>query len=234
MFHFKQFSVKQNRSAMKISTDSVLLGAWTPLFSPLSVLDIGAGTGVISLMIAQRTENTLIDAVEIDSEAFTECSENFSNSEWTNRLQCYHKDIRDFSQESNKKYDLIISNPPFFTEKIFSKNKNRAIARFTENLPFEELLKSISLLLSEKGFFSVIIPFKEENIFTEKANSFSLFPSLITHIRGNFNSEIKRSLILFSFNKTENISFDEIIIEKQRHIYTEKYINLTKNFYLNL
>jgi len=218
MFHFKQFSVKQNRSAMKISTDSVLLGAWTPLFSPISVLDIGAGTGVLSLMIAQRTENTLIDAVEIDSEAFTECSENFSNSKWTNRLQCYHKDIRDFSQESNKKYDLIISNPPFFTEKIFSKN----------------ILKSISLLLSEKGFFSVITPFKEENIFTEKANSFSLFPSLITHIRGNFNSEIKRSLILFSFNKTENISFDEIIIEKQRHIYTEKYINLTKNFYLNL
>ncbi|MDO4881519.1 MAG: methyltransferase [Capnocytophaga sp.] len=233
MFHFKHFSVKQNRSAMKISTDSVLLGAWTPLDNPLSVLDIGAGTGVLSLMIAQRTEITKIDAVEVDNEAFTECFENFSNSLWKERLNVFHQDIKDFYTENNQKYDLIISNPPFFTEKTFSKHKKREIARFTENLPFDVLLKSVSSLLSKKGFFSVIIPFKEENLFIEKANYFSLYPCKIMRVKGNFLTETKRSLILFSFQKTENISYDEIIIEKERHIYTEKYINLTKNFYLN-
>lgn len=235
MFQFKQFSVKQDRCAMKIGTDGVLLGAWTPIpENVFSVLDIGAGTGIIALMIAQRSDAEQIDALEIDEEAYEQAVENFENSPWSDRLFCFHAGLDEFVEEPEDEYDLIISNPPFYTEDYKTENEQRDLARFADALPFEDLVEATDLLLSENGIFSVIIPYKEEEKFIALAKDFDLFPMKITRVKGTPNSEIKRSLLAFSRNISENFPVDELIIETSRHIYTEEYISLTKDFYLKM
>ena len=233
-FKFKQFSVNQDRCAMKIGTDSVLLGAWIGLENnPFSVLDIGAGTGVLSLMLAQRSNAELIDAIEIDDNAYEQCVDNFEQSSWGDRLFCYHASLNQFTEEIEDKYDLIISNPPFYSEDYKTENESRDLARFNNAMPFEHLIESASKLLSENGTFSVIIPFKEEKAFIDLASKVKLYPNTILHVKGNPTSEIKRSLISFSFRESD-IIIDELIIETARHQYTEDYINLTKDFYLKM
>ena len=233
-FKFKQFTISQDRCAMKIGTDAVLLGAWASINqNPFSILDIGAGTGVISLMLAQRSHAELIDAVEIDDNAYEQCTENFENSLWNDRVFCYHASLEEFTEEIDDKYDLIVTNPPFYSDDYKSENVKRDIARFQDALPFEHLLESVSKLLSEAGMFSVIIPFKEEVIFIDLATKFKLYTNRITRVKGNTSSEIKRSLIEFSFTN-KNIHKDELIIETKRHQYTQEYINLTKDFYLKM
>ena len=150
-FHFKQFTVQQDHCEMKIGTDGVLLGAWASLQNtPTSILDIGAGTGIIALQLAQRSSAELIDAIEIDENAYEQCVENFEASPWGDRLFCYHADMNEFTEEmTGEHYDLIVSNPPFYSEDYTSGNSTRDMARFTQALPFEHLLDSISLLLSE-------------------------------------------------------------------------------------
>lgn len=234
MFSFKQFSIQQDRCAMKVGTDAVLLGAWTPLNNnPFSVLDIGAGTGILSLMLAQRSNAEQIDALEIDEEAYEQCVDNFENSPWSDRLFCFHAGLDEFVEEPEDEYDLIISNPPFYTDDYKTENRSRDLARFEDALPFEDLLEAADLLLSEKGIFSVIIPFKEEQKFVELAKHFELYPFKITRVKGTPITEIKRSLLGFSrFEKA--ILIDELIIEIARHQYTEEYIALTKDFYLKM
>lgn len=233
-FKFKQFTVNQNKIAMKIGTDAVLLGAWTGLGNhPFSVLDIGAGTGILALMMAQKTHAEIIDAIEIDDEAFEQCVENFEASPWGDRLFCYHASLEEFVDEIEDRYDLIICNPPFYIENYKSDNEQRDLARFNDAMPFEHIAESVSKLLSDEGVFSVIIPFKEASNFINIASYFKLFPNNILQVKGNPTSEIKRSLIQFSFNKTE-VKTDTLIIENQRHNYTQDYINLTKDFYLKM
>ncbi|MFH6767717.1 methyltransferase [Gaetbulibacter aquiaggeris] len=219
---------------MKIGTDAVLLGAWTSLQNkPSSILDIGAGTGVLALILAQRSKAELIDAIEIDDDAYEQCVENFENAPWSDRLFCYHASLDEFSDEIEETYDLIISNPPFYSENYKTSSNQRDTARFSEALPFDQLLKSVSKLLSENGSFSVIIPFKEEQSFIVLASNFNLFPSKICHVKGHPNSEIKRSLLEFSFSES-NVQIEDLIIETERHQYTQKYMNLTKDFYLKM
>lgn len=233
-FVFKKFSINQDNCAMKIGTDAVILGAWTTVENYLnSALDIGAGTGILSLMLAQRCEAELIDAIETDDSAYEQCVENFENSIWSDRLFCYHTSLEEFTNEIEDKYDLIISNPPFYSEDYKTENKRRDLARFNDALPFDHLIESVSKLLSEEGLFSVIIPFKEEDEFKLLASTFKLFPNRILRVKGNPKSEIKRSLIEFSFSKNET-NIEELIIETSRHQYTEDYINLTKDFYLKM
>jgi len=233
-FVFKKFELKQGKCAMKIGTDAVLLGAWTSVENrPFSILDIGAGTGVLALMLAQRSNAELIDAVEIDDQAYEQCVDNFEASPWGDRLFCYHASLEEFVDEIEERYDLIISNPPFYSEDYKSDNSQRDLARFSDAMPFGHLVESASKLLSEAGIFSIIIPFKEETSFIELASSFKLFPNRILRVQGNVTSEFKRSLIEFSFRKSD-IKTDTLIIETERHQYTEKYINLTKDFYLKM
>lgn len=233
-FKFKEFTVNQDRCAMKIGTDAVLLGAWTSIeCNPLSVLDIGAGTGILALMLAQRSSAEVIDALEIDDEAFEQCVDNFEQSVWADRLFCYHASLAEFVDEIEDKYDLIISNPPFYSENYKTDNSQRDTARFQDAMPFEHLLDGVSKRLSETGEFSVIIPFQEEESFISLATNFKLFPSRLTHIQGNPDSEIKRSLI--AFTRTEiTLKKTHLIIETGRHQYTDDYVTLTKDFYLKM
>ena len=233
-FKFKQFTVNQDRCAMKIGTDGVLLGAWASIkHNPFSILDIGAGTGIISLMLAQRSFAKIIDAIEIDDDAYEQCTDNFENSTWNDRLFCYHASLDEFTEEIEDKYDLIISNPPFYSEDYKTKINQRDLARFVDALPFEHLIESVSKLLSAEGKFTVIIPFKEEEKFIELASIINLFPNKILRVKGNPLSEIKRSLLEFSFQQTKAKTI-ELIIETERHRYTQDYINLTKDFYLKM
>ena len=234
-FQFKQFSLEQDQCAMKIGTDGVLLGAWTPIENnPYSVLDIGTGTGIIALMLAQRSSANQIDALEIDEKAYEQATDNFENSPWNDRLFCFHAGLDEFIEEPEDEYDLIVSNPPFYTEDYKSENEQRDLARFTDAMPFEDLIEAAALLLSENGIFSVILPFKEEENFLVLAKEYELFPIKITRVKGTPNSEIKRSLLAFSRYNVPSFPLDELIIETARHIYTPEYIELTKGFYLKM
>ena len=220
---------------MKIGTDGVLLGAWTPITNnPFSILDIGTGTGVIALMLAQRSHAEQIDALEIDENAYEQSVDNFENSPWSDRLFCFHAGLDEFVEEPEDEYDLIVSNPPFYTEDYKTDNQQRDLARFADAMPFEDLIEAAALLLSENGIFSVIIPFKEEENFVALAQEYELFPIKITHVKGTPTAEIKRSLLAFSRKQTLDIPLDELTIETARHIYTPEYIELTKDFYLKI
>ena len=233
-FTFKQFQVNQDRCAMKIGTDGVLLGAWTPLINnPFNVLDIGAGTGILSLMLAQRSNAEQIDAIEIDEDAYEQCVENFEASPWGDKLFCFHAGLDEFVDEPEDEYDLIISNPPFYTDDFKSDNTSRDLARFEDALPFEELIEAAALLLSDNGIFSVIIPFKEEERFVSLCKELDLFPLKITRVKGTPTSEIKRSLLAFC-RMEQTPLIDELVIEISRHNYTPEYIELTKEFYLKM
>ena len=233
-FHFKQFTVAQDRCAMKIGTDGVLLGAWATLqHEPKSLLDIGTGTGVIALQLAQRSMAPTIDAVEIDTEAYEQCVENFESSPWADRLFCYHASIQEYASEIEEEYDLIISNPPFYSEDYKSEDLARDTARFNDALPFEHLIVCAAHLLSEIGILAVILPKKEEDAFISLAEKHALFPQRICRVRGNINSEEKRSLIEFSFQEN-NVQIETLTIEISRHQYTPEYIALVRDFYLNM
>ncbi|WP_400076345.1 tRNA1(Val) (adenine(37)-N6)-methyltransferase [Winogradskyella sp. R77965] len=233
-FKFKKFTIHQDRCAMKIGTDGVLLGAWTSLSNePSSILDIGAGTGVLSLMLAQRSQAQNIEALEIDVDAYEQCSENFENSPWADRLFCYHASLIEFVEEVEGLFDLIICNPPFYSEDYKTNDNSRDLARFQDAMPFEHLIYAVANLLSEEGIFSVIIPFKEEDNFVDLASKVGLSLKRSLRVKGNPNSEIKRSLLEFSFYDS-NIESSEIVIETERHQYTDDYINLTKDFYLKM
>lgn len=232
-FQFKQFTIQQHNTAMKVGTDGVLLGAWVNLDSPFSILDIGSGTGVIALMLAQRSNAELIDAIELEDSAYEQTVENFENSDWGDRLFCYHTSLQQFSEEVDDTYDLIISNPPFYTSTYKELPKERAMARHTESLTYKELLKSTAKLLSENGSCAFIIPFAEEVNFIAIAKENNLFLNRITHVKGNYNTVVKRSLLQFSFveRPTEKT---ELVIEIERHTYTQDYIDLVKDFYLKM
>lgn len=233
-FKFKQFTIQQEKTAMKVGTDGVLLGAWVQINpEAFSILDIGAGTGLIALMIAQRSNAELIDAIELNDDAYEQTVANFEQSNWGDRLFCYHASLQEFTDEIEESYDLIVSNPPFYTSTYKELNEDRAMARHTESLTYNELLNGVSKLLSENGSCAFIIPYNEEENFIELATNYNLFPNRITRVRGTKGTPIKRSLLQFSFSE-KLIEESELIIEIERHIYTEDYKILVQDFYLKM
>lgn len=241
-FKFKQFTIHQDRCAMKVGTDGVLLGAWTSMdHHPDSILDIGAGTGVIALQLAQRSTAETIDAIEIDGDAYEQCVSNFEIAPWSDRLFCYHAGLDELVEEMDEQYDLIVSNPPYFppNQKSIQETNPQAMddarktARFYDSLPFEALLEGVSQLLSPSGRFSTIIPYDEEVGFIALAKKMQLFPKRITRVKGNPNSVIKRTLLEFHRQEAPPV-IHSLIIETDRHEYTLDYKELTKDFYLKM
>jgi len=234
VFQFKQFEVKQDKAAMKVGTDGVLLGAWIQLpDAACTILDIGSGTGVISLMMAQRSSAEVIDAVELNPESYQQTVENFEDSDWGDRLFCYHASFQEFVEEVDDEYDVIISNPPFFNDTFKEENSDRTMARHTQTLSYQELLQGTSKFLSKNGTCAFIIPFKEEEPFVAMAKEFGLYINRICRVKGTEDSVIKRSLMQFS-KKESAPEISELIIEISRHIYTKDYLNLVKDFYLKM
>ncbi len=234
MFRFKEFTVKQDQTAMKVGTDGVLLGSWAPIdHHPYSILDIGTGTGLIALMLAQRCFAEQIDGLEIEDNAYEQAVENFEESPWNDRLFCYHASLDAFATEIEDKYDLILCNPPFFKSNQQIEDKARETARFYDGLPFEELIVGAKKLLSEIGVFAVIIPFEEQDSFIALAEKSMLFPFRITQVKGTPTAKIKRSLLAFSTQKTE-ILLESLVIESDRHQYSTEFTQLVRNFYLKL
>ena len=240
-FKFKQFTIQQDKCAMKIGTDGVLLGAWTSVNdNTYSILDIGAGTGVIALMLAQRSDAENIEAIELDDNAFEQCTENFEASDWADRLFCFHAGFDEFVDEYTSEepdemelYNLIVSNPPFYSEDVSSGDNSRDNARQNTSLPFDELVSGVAKLLAKQGIFATIIPYKEEIEFISLAKNNKLYPKRITRVRGTEKAAIKRSLLEFTFTKSDVLE-TELVIEKERNVYTQDYINLTKDFYLKM
>ncbi len=236
LFRFKQFQIAQDRCAAKIGTDGVLLGGWVSIKShPASILDIGTGTGIIALQLAQRSNAQLIDALELDSNAYEQATENFENSPWNDRLFCYHASFDEFVLEIEDSYDLIITNPPYYEPHQKSKDRSRDRARFEDALPFPELVQGVKKLLSSEGQFAVIVPYHRETDFIDLAASSDLIPTRITRVKGNESSPLKRSLIQFvTLDHFEKLQEDELIIEKGRHKYTEAYKTIVKDFYIKM
>lgn len=187
-------------------------------------------------MLAQRFNNATIDSVELENNAHKQSVENFERSVWADRLFCFHSTFQDFAnelKEDGQTYDLIISNPPFYTDNVKNNNRARNKARSTSFLSFVELISGVSKILSNQGEFTTIIPFKEEVKFIEISKQNKLFLNKICRVKGNNNSDIKRSLLTFSFYK-KKLDENNLIIETSRHLYTDEYINLTKNFYIKM
>ncbi|NVO18979.1 MAG: methyltransferase [Bacteroidetes bacterium] len=232
MFHFKQFSLSDEKSAMKIGMDAVLLGAWANLPVSGNILDIGTGTGIIALMMAQRC-NALIDAVEINKDAADEAIENVTLSPWAGRVKIYHSPIQSFAKDSSSAYELILCNPPFFSKSLKSPLENRNAARHNDLLPLNELMQSIQQMLAPTGRFAIIIPSGLINSWINSAASFGLNFSRSVAVISRQGKEANRHLVEFQYDKSE---FEEsvLIIRDMEGRYSEEYKRLTFDFYLGL
>lgn len=229
VFKFKKFKVNDDKSAMKVGTDAVLIGSWATCENLISVLDIGTGTGIIALMLAQRNPLAKITGIEINKESSDEAKSNIYNSRWKNRINIINTSLQKF--DSKQKFDLIVSNPPFFHKNAL--DDVRSVSRHTNKLSFKELLQKSSKLLSRKGVISVIIPEMEKENFTNELLENEFYINRICSIKGNSNSKVKRLMIELSFRKSIILK-ESLIIEKTRHIYTQRYIDLCKEFYLKM
>ena len=232
-FRFKQFTINQSASAMKVGTDAVLLGAWANFPDRGSyALDVGTGTGLLALMIAQRYSDVEISAVEIDKSSCEQARENFSNSEWGNRISLHEDSFQDFHIQVNNKFDLIITNPPYFSNSLKNPDKSKSLARHQDKLTLEELFLGVAGLLEKRGLFSLILPSDQKDKCLNIAVESGLFPQRILNVRPKPENDFIRTLMEFSFAKNK-ISEDELIIEmNKRHLYSEEYKALTKDFYL--
>jgi tRNA1Val (adenine37-N6)-methyltransferase len=235
-FIFKQFSILQDRCAMKVGTDGVLLGAWANTESAKNILDIGAGTGVIALMLAQRSQNTegvKIHAVEIDATAAEQAQENFKAAPFSERLAAFALPIQDFARKATERYDLIVSNPPFFTGGTLNSNGDKTNVRHTVKLPHSDLLNATRALLAKNGRFCVILPLLEGMRFVEVAATYGLSLTQRTDVRFKKEKPIERLLLAFE-NQAQPLQHDELILQHSTtgdRDFTEAYKELTKDFY---
>jgi tRNA1Val (adenine37-N6)-methyltransferase len=233
VFAFKQFKIKQDKCAMKVGTDAVLLGAWTECGNAKKILDVGTGTGVLALMLAQKSEAT-IWAIDIDKDSFIDAKENAYQSKWNDRLKVLNISMQEFTKENSNDFDVIISNPPYFTDAYKAKELSRNTARHTDELPFDQLIECVVKLLSEDGHFFSILPYNEAIQFKNMAAKNNLYLIKSTRVKTKPEKEPKRLLMMYSRKQQIQIE-DELVIElDERHHYTQQYIDLTKDYYLDI
>jgi tRNA1Val (adenine37-N6)-methyltransferase len=231
-FAFKQFTIKQDKCAMKVGTDAVLLGAWISPNGSKKILDIGTGTGIIAMMLAQKSKADIL-AIDIDKDSTEQASVNIAESAFRN-IEVKNLSLQAMASTSDEKFDLIVTNPPYFIDSLKSSNDNRTIARHADLLPFEDLIAGVKKLLGEKGKFCLILPTKEAMIFREMAKQKGLYLSKLLRVRTRSDKDTeKRHLMQFEFKETE-FSESTLIIESDRNMkYTDEYKELTKDYYIN-
>jgi tRNA1Val (adenine37-N6)-methyltransferase len=233
-FQFKQFSIEQDQCSMKVGTDGVLLGAWADVSTAKTALDIGTGTGVIAIMLAQRNVDLQVDAVEIDEMACTQAQTNFANSPFAARLAAKTISIQDYVRASDTTYDLLVSNPPFFSGGTFSESHERNQVRHTIKMPHNALLQAARRLLNKKGKFCVVLPLIEGLRFQELAEQCGLYCTKITEVKPKADKPVERLLLQMEWQAAE-LQKDQLVIQKEaRNDWTEEYIKLTGDFYLKM
>lgn len=230
-FRFKQFTVWHDRCAMKVGTDGVLLGATVPVYNKSNVLDVGTGSGLIALMLAQRNSKAEITAIELDVNAAQQARENFDKSPWATRFKLHNLDFKSFIYP--KKFDLIVSNPPYFVNSLLSPNTAKNSARHTEGLSFTDLLLGTVRLLADNGIACFILPIEAKDDFTAIALSHKLYLTRCIQIQTNFGGKVRRVILEFQLRNLELVR-EDLLIEVGRHKYSPAYIELTKEFYLNM
>ncbi len=231
-FHFQQFSLHHHRSTMKVGTDAVLLALWTDLDSVRSVLDIGTGCGIIPLLLAARSTSVKIDAVELDADSFEEATENFSVSPFADRLRVFHSDINHFVPLFGKKYDLVISNPPFFINDHRPKHAGRKMARHTDTLSYQQLVEASWRLMKPGGRFSIVLPYRESKVFLEQAGQSRFHLQQKMLIFPKPCREPNRVNLLLGTSQTVPVT-EKFIIRDEHGIFTHQYIDMVKNYYLS-
>lgn len=236
-FQFKRFIVFHDRCAFKVGVDGVLLGAWADVADAKKVLDIGTGSGLIALMIAQRNSDAEIQTIEIDKESTAQAQENFRISQYSDRITIKNIDFKKFSP-TNEKFDHIICNPPFFVNSLHSPENKRTVARHSVCLTHEELLTNAMNLLCEKGKISLILPVTEGENVQMFAKNIGLILNRSTKVFPKENKPAKRILLEFILKQNiENKKFTatNLILETQQcGEYTKEYSELVKDFYLNV
>lgn len=233
-FAFKQFIVHQQHCAMKVGTDGVLLGAWANCANATDILDVGTGSGLISLMLAQRFQNVVIRAVELEKSAALQAASNVAASKWSDRITVFHSDFLTFNTTFSKKYDVIISNLPFFNNSLKNNNSKKAMARHSDDLPYEKFIAHASKMLNRNGKIMIILPIAEAQLFERLALNYNLFCCKKTEVVPVIGKQPNRYLMEFSENKSI-FELTQITIEKEiRHSYTNEFIELMKDFYLYL
>lgn len=214
---------------MKVGTDGVLLGAWASCQQ--RILDVGTGSGLIALMLAQRFEAAQIDAVDIDGDAVRQATDNFAHSKWSNRLHCRQIAVQDLAQE-DVRYDAIVSNPPYFVDSLKNPNLQRQTARHTDTLSNEELLASCEHLLTADGVLSLILPAESEQVVLDTAKSVGLYPTRLVHVYSKPGKPVKRILLELQKRNDQPCEESHFYIESAISPRSDEYTALTKDFYL--
>lgn len=233
-FKFKEFTIQQDQCTMKVGTDGVLLGAWANVDGASNILDIGTGSGVIAVMMAQRAKEAKIKGIEVEDAAYLQAKENMELAPWSDRLEAVHESIQDFARTTREQFDLIVSNPPFFSGGTFSTNQDRNNVRHTIKLPNGDLLSAARNLLSKEGLFCVILPHLEGLRFVEIARTYNLYCTKMTEVFPKKDKPVERLLLQFEHQEKEMLT-DSLVIQKEaRNDFTEEYIALTRDFYLKM
>lgn len=232
-FDFKKFKIKHDKCAMRVGTDAVLLGAWVFPNGSKKILDIGTGSGVIAMMLAQKSTGQ-ITAIDIDKCSAEQATENVELSVFSNQVSVFHQSFQDHASSTSDKYDLIVTNPPYFVDSLKNTSDSKATARHNDSLSFADLLGGVKKMLSDKGKFCLILPTKEASDFRELAILKGLYLSKLLRVRTRPEKETeKRHLMQFEFKESE-FSESTLVIESNSHRnYTAEYKELTKDYYIN-
>lgn len=233
-FHFKQFTVYHDRCAMKVGTDGVLLGAWADVHDSLSIMDIGAGTGLIAMMLSQRNLQAHLTAIDIDEDAVNQATENVSKSPFTSQIVVKSVSLQDFAEQTAEKFDHLVTNPPFFIDSLRSPDEARSRTRHAETLTLNHLFSYGRKLIADGGKLSLILPSEQRDTAESLAGKNRWFISRVNTVYPLPQAKPKRVLMEFSTQPVENIVKDELTIESSHLTYTPEFVSLVKDFYLYL
>lgn len=232
-FHLKPFSLSHHRSTMKVGTDAILLGLWAETAGVGKILEVGTGCGIISLLTASRC-SALIDAIELDAESADEAGGNFDRSPFSYRMKAIHADFNRYSKSYPEKYDLIVSNPPFFINDMPSNDLKQRQTRHQTTLSYEQLLKGSVHILSPGGKLCVVLPYNNHHIFIDLAKHQGMFPQRQQLIFPFRNSRPNRINLCLGFQKPEEPATQKFIIREADKLFSAQYVELLKDYYIGL